>query len=69
MFFGSRSLAYFLRRFTGGQRFGMGGSKLAVLFNYLNEIEANIIIYNQTNHTFFKKFRNYLSPGLFEMDG
>ena len=41
--------------FLGGQRFSMAGSKLAVFFNYLNEIKANIIVYNHKNHIFYRK--------------
>ena len=33
----------------------MAGSKFAVFFNYLNEIKANIILYNPKNHIFFRK--------------
>ena len=40
IFFVSWSWAHFSRRFTGGQWFGMAGSKLAVLFNNLNKIKA-----------------------------
>ena len=55
-----------LRRFTGGQRFGMAGSKLDVFFNYLIAIKANIIIYNHKNPISFKKFQKCPYPGLFE---
>ena len=40
----------------------MAGSKLAVLFNYLNEIKANIIIYNHKNHISFKHFKIVFIP-------
>ena len=59
-----------LSRFKGGQRFGIAGSKLAVFFNYLNEIKANIIIYNQKSHIFFrKKFEVIFIPAYWKIFG
>ena len=39
----------------------MAGSKLAVLFN-LNEIKANIIIYNHKNYISFKNVKIVFIP-------